>query len=222
MISNSLSSDRSPQINLLRSAAAMLAFLSWASLAWTFYDYSWGLQNLMHGFVSTSLYYSHFANLFFAMYFTGVTIGRTGWADPRTYGHVLIIIAILNAHYWIFQGSEGFWSSPLRSQFLHGALGPLLFAFYLTVLPKGHLEWKNAATWTIFPLLYTVYGMTRGILTGEFPYAISDVDRHGYPLVLGLIAATTFAAWLAGMALITLDKALGKTCAKPALSSAQA
>lgn len=72
------------------------------------------------------------------------------------------------------------------------------------------MEWENAATWTLFPLLYTIYGMTRGILTGKFPYAISDVDKNGYPLVLSLIAATTFIAWLTGMAIIAFDKALGK------------
>ena len=126
----------------------------------------------------------------------------------------LIIIGILFAHYWIFKGSEGFWASPLRSKFLHGALGPLLVAFYLVLLPKGEMQWRNAATWTVFPILYTLYGMTRGALTGEYPYAVSDVGKHGYPFVLSLIAATTLAAWMAGMMLVALDKALGRGLAE--------
>ncbi|MEM7700803.1 MAG: Pr6Pr family membrane protein [Pseudomonadota bacterium] len=208
---------RIPHMHLLRAAAAVIAALSWVTLIWTFYDYSWGLWNLSKGFFSTSLYYSHVANLFIALYFSGVALGQANLASPRHYGHVLIIIGILFAHYWIFRGSEGFWTSPLRSKFLHGALGPLLVAFYLVLLPKGEMQWRNAATWTIFPILYTLYGMTRGALTGEYPYAVSDVEKHGYPFVLSLIAATTFAAWSAGMMLVALDKALGKGFAELAL-----
>ncbi|MEL6706711.1 MAG: Pr6Pr family membrane protein [Pseudomonadota bacterium] len=208
---------RIPQIHPMRAAAAAIAVLSWVTLIWTFYDYSWGLQNLTNGLVSTSLYYSHAANLFIAVYFSGVALGRTTWARPRHYGHVLIMIGILFAHYWIFRGSEGFWTSPLRSKFLHGALGPLLVAFYLVLLPKGKMQWRNALTWTIFPILYTLYGMTRGALTGEYPYAVSDVEKHGYPFVLSLIGATTLTAWLAGMAFVALDKALGKGFAETSL-----
>lgn len=201
---------RISHLNSMRVAAAIIAVSSWVTLAWTFYDYSWGLNNLMNGFVSTSLYYSHAANLFIAVYFSGVSLGRADWASPRHYGHVLIIIGILFAHYWIFRGSEGFWTSPLRSKFLHGALGPMLVAFYFVLLPKGEMQWRNAAHWTFFPILYTLYGMIRGGLTGEYPYAVSDVGKHGYPFVLSLIGATTLVAWLAGMAFVAFDKALGK------------
>lgn len=216
MATRDLFAIRIAPIGLTRAAAAIVAALSWTSFLWTFYDYSWGLTNLELGLVSTSLYYSHAANLFIAVYFSGVALGRADWANPKHYGHVLIIISILFAHYWIFKGSEGFWTSPLRSKFLHGALGPVLFAFYFLVLPKGKMEWKNAAAWTIFPLVYTFYGMTRGILTGKFPYAISNVDKHGFPLVLTLIATTTLAAWLTGMTIIALDKALAKGLAERA------
>ena len=210
MASRAPLATRSAPISWIRTGAGILAIALWATLISTFYDYSWGLQNIQKGLLSTSLYYTHAANLFIAVYLSGVALGRVGWANPRHYGHVLIIISILCAHYWIFRGADAFWSSSLRSQFMHGALGPLLFAFYFVALPKGKMEWENAATWTLFPLLYTIYGMTRGILTGKFPYAISDVDKHGYPLVLSLIAATTFIAWLTGMAIIAFDKALGK------------
>lgn len=101
--------NRFSLLDKTRTAAAVIAGLSWASLCWTFYDYSWGLNNLMNGLISTSLYYSHVANLFIAAYFSGIALGRTSWASPRHYGHVLIIIGILFAHYWIFKGSEGFW-----------------------------------------------------------------------------------------------------------------
>lgn len=201
---------RNSQNHLLRTTAAAIAFLSWVSLFWTFYDYSWGLNNLLNGLISTSLYYSHGANLLIALYFSGVALGKSALACPRYYGHILIVIGILFAHYWIFKGSDGFWTSPLRSQFLHGALGPLLAAFYFVLLPKGKMHWRDAAAWTAIPLLYTFYGMTRGGLTGEYPYAVSDVEKHGYPFVLSLIAATTIIAWLSGMAIVALDKALAK------------
>ena len=191
-----------------RLAAAVIAATTGTCLLWTFYDYSYGLTALRKGLVDLSLFYTHGATLFLTLYFGGIALGRNGWARSRLYGHAIIVMEILLAHYWIFEGLTNFIASPLRSKLIHGPVPIMIALFWLAFVRDGRLRWSDPVRWTALPILYTVYGLTRGAITGTYPYTVSDVGRHGYPLVLGLVAATTLAAYLAGCAIVWIDRQL--------------
>jgi hypothetical protein len=78
-------------------------------------------------------------------------------------------------------------------ELLHTVI-PLLFIFLWRMwVPRSGLKYKNVWTWLIYPLIYVIYTVIRGAITGYYPYPFIDVTKLGYGIVLvntvGLLAA---------------------------------
>jgi hypothetical protein len=185
-----------------------IAALAWYCLARTFYDYSFGLTALRNGVLDATLYYKHWATLILAVMFSGIALGKRGWSSSRLLGHAVVALAILLAHYWFFEGRRNFLASPLRSKIIHGLLPPLVAFFWFSRTERGKLRAGDPLRWTAFPILYTVYGLGRGAMTGVYPSDVSDVGQLGYPIVLGLVGATTLLSVIFGYSLVWLDREL--------------
>jgi hypothetical protein len=62
---------------------------------------------------------------------------------------------------------------------------PLIFVlFWLLFVPKRTLKWRNVYTWMLYPLIYIIYLVIFGALTGFYPYPFADVNQLGYSKVL--------------------------------------
>lgn len=69
-------------------------------------------------------------------------------------------------------------------ELLHSFI-PLWFVIYwLTVRPRTRLHWRQSFTWLIYPLVYTVFILIRGKLSGFYPYPFIDVKNLGFGQVL--------------------------------------
>src|SRR6478735_1097417 len=163
-----------------RSLATIIALIAWVGLLWTFYDYSMSSGGLLSGLWQVTLYYTHWATFFAAIIFTGIAFNVKGLGRSRLIGNLLIILAILTVMYWGARGVSDFMASPVRSKLIHGLLPPLVILFWVLYVEPLELTWKDPLIWTIFPLVYTLYGLLRGALTGEYPYDLGDVHKHGY------------------------------------------
>ncbi|HUR66460.1 MAG TPA: Pr6Pr family membrane protein [Chitinophagaceae bacterium] len=90
---------------------------------------------------------------------------------------------------------------------LHVAIPLLYVVFWYFFVPKGILKWKHLLPWLIFPLLYLVYSLARGALTGWYPYPFLNADQTGYSKV-ALNSSLVFAAFLIiGLAVIAINRA---------------
>jgi hypothetical protein len=57
---------------------------------------------------------------------------------------------------------------------------PLLFLIYwFLFVPKGNLRWKNVLPWLLYPIIYLVYVLIRGSITGLFPYPFLEISTIG-------------------------------------------
>ncbi len=113
--------------------------------------------------------------------------------------------SLLLRHLWNPQGAQ-----KLADVLLHDGM-PVIYALYWVVFaPKQGLRWKDAAVWLSYPGIYLVYILSRGALTGLYPYPFIDVSELGYPrmlvnaagllvvfLALGLLVVA-FGRWRAG------------------------
>ena len=71
---------------------------------------------------------------------------------------------------------------------LHDVI-PVLFIFYWAFfVPKNSLTWSDPLWWLIYPFLYLVFVMTRGAITGEYPYYFLDPVSVEWPGVWMSIA----------------------------------
>ena len=67
---------------------------------------------------------------------------------------------------------------------LHYVIPPLYLVDWMLIRPEFRIDWKNVFYFLIFPLLYGVYTLVRGAMTGLYPYPFVDVTKLGYPAVL--------------------------------------
>lgn len=199
-------SDRRSDLN--RVVAGITAALGTVSLAWTFYDYSYGLSDMWNGISQTTLYYTHWANALVILVFGAIAFGSERAARSSMIGHVFVMIAILVMHYWILRGLPDFLRSPFRSKVIHGLLPLLIAVYWLIFVDKKCLNWRDPLKWTALPIAYTVYGLLRGALTGEYAYDVGNVNNLGYRKVLTVIGATFVFAVMLGYLLLGLGKLL--------------
>lgn len=71
----------------------------------------------------------------------------------------------------------------LVDELLHVAVPVLYVAWWIIFVPKEALKWKNAFTWLLYPLIYCIFILLRGIPSHYYPYPFMDVNAHGYPQV---------------------------------------
>ncbi|MDY7547340.1 Pr6Pr family membrane protein [Glaciimonas sp. CA11.2] len=62
---------------------------------------------------------------------------------------------------------------------------PIGFVIYWCLyVAKTGLRWRDALTWAIYPILYLVYALVHGALSGVYAYPFIDVTTLGYGAVL--------------------------------------
>jgi hypothetical protein len=95
-------------------------------------------------------------------------------------------------------------------ELLHSVV-PIMFVLYwLVFAPKNKLEWKDAFSFLIYPLIYMAFIGIRGAITKEYPYPFVDVVSLGYEQVF-INAGYLFVAFLAfSLAYIAIAKLVEK------------
>lgn len=136
---------------------------------------------------------------------------RTGLNAPRvelmavtSIMFVCIVYNLLLAPRWDPQGWQ-----KVADVTVHDVV-PLLVLLYWALRPHGALTWRDAAFAALWPLGYAIYGLTRGLIDGFYPYFFMDPSSISYARIalnlLGLVAAFGAGAML----LIGVSRALGR------------
>src|SRR5260370_12621372 len=99
---------------------------------------------------------------------------------------------------------EGF--QKIADVLLHD-VGPLAYVTYwIPLVPKGRLRWRDTVWWSIYPLVYLALIMIRGAISGPYPYPFIHAGSLGYAPALSN-AMMLFAGFLAaGLLLVAVDK----------------
>jgi hypothetical protein len=140
------------------------------------------------------------------------------WRSPLTRAMMVGIMAVVSAFYHVMLA--GLWQPTGLQLFsdvvLHYVAPWFFILWWLVFQPHGQVRWHDIPAMTIFPLVYLVWAMFRGLIVGEYPYPILDANALGYGQVainclvmLGLFLAMFIVA--AG-----LDKLMGRRAISPA------
>jgi len=68
-------------------------------------------------------------------------------------------------------------------ELLHSIIPFLALLYWIFIANKKDLSYKLIPKWTIYPLLYLVFILTRGSFAGFYPYPFVDVTKFGYSQV---------------------------------------
>ncbi|MES2279572.1 MAG: Pr6Pr family membrane protein [Bacteroidota bacterium] len=94
------------------------------------------------------------------------------------------------------------------NEIMHVFIPVLFTAFWLAVVPKGGLSYKNTLPWLWVPFIYLVYTLIRGALCGLYPYPFMDAGKLGYPQVAINSLAVLMVILISGSLLIFVARLL--------------
>lgn len=94
---------------------------------------------------------------------------------------------------------------PWVNTVMHRIIPIVLFLDWVLVRPRARVAYWRAVTWVAVPLLYAVYALARGAITGWFPYpflrpeqvgGVAGVALHLSGMAGGILVASLLVAWL--------------------------
>ena len=69
-------------------------------------------------------------------------------------------------------------------ELLHSVIPVVFVIMWFLSIRNAALKWRDIYVWLIYPLVYIVYVLIRGALSGFYPYPFINVTELGYNRVL--------------------------------------
>jgi hypothetical protein len=114
---------------------------------------------------------------------------------------VVMIFDLVLQDLWEAEGMQF-----LLNYLMHKAIPIFYIIYWFNDRPRAHLKYSFSIPWLIAPVIYLTATLTRGHLTGYYPYPFIDVDRIGMATVLYNSVGMLFLFWLASILLIWIDR----------------
>jgi apolipoprotein N-acyltransferase len=171
----------------------------------------------MAGFLGREIdhfsYFTIWSNLLAAIIFTMLAINpnRPGSLFRVLRLDAIVMMIVTGIVYNVLLntgGHEGwdFWSNGIQHIF-----GPLLvFIVFVICGPRGWISSRTIFASLILPILWLVYALIRGSVTGAYPYDFLDVNANGMASVLAFVAQIVIFAIILGYLLLLIDKLMRK------------
>jgi hypothetical protein len=178
--------------SLKRPYAALAALTGWFALALQFYLIvtnapAFG-ESIAQAVVRFFSYFTVLTTLFATIGLTAQAVdpesGRP-FARPNAQTAAAVYIFVVAAVYIVFL--RGLWqpagAQKLADNLLHYAMPAIYLVYWAAFVEKHGLLFRNAVDWLIFPAVYLVYVLIRGVIIGQYPYPFIDVGVLGYQQV---------------------------------------
>ena len=133
------------------------------------------------------------------------------FANPQWLGGLTLWIVIVGVIYHLLLA--GLWQPEgllWWADFLLHTVSPVLSVLWWLILaPRVKLPWITAAQWLVWPIAYTVYALTRGLLTNHYPYPFMDMNVLT-PAQMALNAVVLMTGFfLGGLVMVLLTRLRG-------------
>jgi hypothetical protein len=100
---------------------------------------------------------------------------------------VALVYAILLRDLWQPQGLR-----KVVDVLLHYIIPTVFIVYWWLAVDKQNLRWRQIPAWLLYPVIYVLAVLLRGLFAGDYPYPFIDVAELGYLRVLfnvgGLLA----------------------------------
>jgi hypothetical protein len=89
---------------------------------------------------------------------------------------------------------------------LHDVVPLLFVSGWLFLFRKARLPWRDVLLWLVYPLAYLCCALTRGALTGRYPYPFIDAGKLGYSSTLGNVAVLLVAFAILCLVIVAIGR----------------
>lgn len=193
---------------------AIVTILGWFALSLQFY--------LMIGNRAVSIpetiiryfsFYTILTNILVALYSTFILLkpdSRWGkyFLRPNVTVPITVYITVVGIiyntilrHLWNPQGLD-----MIADELLHLIIPVMFILYWLIFAPKRELRWTNTFPWLIYPLIYFVWVLIFGALSGFYPYPFINVTELGYSTTFLHTGMLTIGFLLLSLLFIAIDK----------------
>ncbi|MFD1819214.1 hypothetical protein SAMN04515674_102395 [Pseudarcicella hirudinis] len=136
-------------------------------------------------------YFTILTNILVSVCFTFISISPDSkcgkfFSKARTLTAIAVYITVVGAVYnlvlrqlWHPEGLQ-----KLADELLHSVNPVFFIIFWIITVPKKSLSWGDTPEWLIYPLIYCIYILIRGAISGLYPYPFIDVNTLGYGAVV--------------------------------------
>jgi hypothetical protein len=210
-----------PKTNLKQTFLILLALIAWLAvllqIALAVRTVTAAGQSPFVGVINTLSYFTILTNLIVAIVSTASALrGDSNTPDtpdtfltrPSTLSAVAVYIFIVGLTYSLLLRS--IWDPTGLSLVLDIALHditPILYVlFWFFFVPKGTLRWSHPIYWLIYPVVYVLYCLARGAITGRYPYYFVDVTLLGYPKALLNTVLLLIGFWIVSLIAVAIDR----------------
>jgi hypothetical protein len=201
-----------------RVAAGVVALVAWLGLAVQF-----RASLALVGTVPETLwvmlrFFTVIANLLAAITFTGVALGRPGFAAPARLGGITVTMLLVGVVYHLLLRGmlELSGGAKLADLLMHTATPLLVPTYWLVFAPKGGLDRRDPLLWALLPLGYFIYALVRGAIEGVYAYPFMNVTELGWPQTLATALVMALGFMAAGFVMLWLDRIFSRAETKPA------
>ncbi len=124
-----------------------------------------------------------------------------GWSVPRNLSAAMTLaMGLVGTVYWALLAP----ATPIAGLKWYPNIGmhlavPVLTALWWLGFARKDLPLRDVPMWLIWPLVYCIYALIRGQITGIYPYFFIDVGQFGWPIVIRNILGLLVAFGLAGV-----------------------
>ncbi|MBX3242155.1 MAG: Pr6Pr family membrane protein [Chitinophagaceae bacterium] len=141
-------------------------------------------------------FFTILTNTLVAFFFTGYLLNRKITYIP---GHLTAITSYILVVGLVYQFLLRHLWSPSGMQFivdelLHSVVPVLVLVYWFIYEQKQVLQFSWIKSWLYYPLVYFIYILIRGALSGYYPYPFIDVNILGYgkALAMGIVILVLF------------------------------
>ncbi|MGG9970229.1 Pr6Pr family membrane protein [Ferruginibacter sp. SUN002] len=200
-----------------------LVVLGWFALIGQFYLHiTLDIASKQELFIRFFSYFTILTNLFIAICSTVLFLNPHSsfgkfFQQQQTRTALTIYIVVVGIIYntilrfiWDPQGMQ-----RVVDELLHLIIPVLFLLYWLIIVKKDSLQYKNVFPWLLYPFIYAVIVFIRGAYSGFYPYPFIDADKLGWNKALqnaGLLTVFFLAVSL-------LFVAFGKFISKRKLSN---
>lgn len=134
-------------------------------------------------------FFTILTNTLVAVYLTkqGLAKSQQGfWYQPGTLTAITVYILVVGLVYQLLlrQIWEPEGMQKIADEFLHSINPLMVLTYWFIYEKKNSLHWNQIPYWLFYPLVYLIFILTRGHLSGLYPYPFVNVNKLGMQQVL--------------------------------------
>ncbi|WP_421791932.1 Pr6Pr family membrane protein [Hyphobacterium sp.] len=165
---------------------------------------------------ATVRYFSFFTiwtNLLVAMglganaFFPNTAMGKFFGQDHiRTAVTAFIVVVGIVYHLLLAADHDPVGISAVLNHFLHTIVPAIVFLEWLFNSGTRDTRFVQVISWQVYPVLYTIYTLIKGAVTGFYPYPFLDVNTLGYLGVAQELVGQVIGFVVMGLILVAIGR----------------